>query len=83
MMQSYARKATKRAVIGGGLLGLEAVKALLDLGLKEVHVVEFASRLMPRQIDEAGSRGLQAKLERLGLEIHLDSFVMSSSDFPS
>lgn len=72
MMQAHARKATKGAVIGGGLLGLEAAKALLDLGLKEVHVVEFASRLMPRQIDEAGSRVLQAKLETLGLQIHLN-----------
>jgi nitrite reductase (NADH) large subunit len=72
LMQSHARKATKGAVIGGGLLGLEAAKALLDLGLKEVHVVEFASRLMPRQIDEAGSRVLQAKLETLGLKIHLN-----------
>jgi nitrite reductase (NADH) large subunit len=72
MMQAHARKATKGAVIGGGLLGLEAAKALLDLGLQEVHVVEFASRLMPRQIDEAGSRVLQAKLETLGLKIHLN-----------
>ncbi len=72
LMQSHARKATKGAVIGGGLLGLEAAKALLDLGLKEVHVVEFAPRLMPRQIDEAGSRVLQAKLETLGLQIHLN-----------
>ena len=72
LMQNHAKKATKGAVIGGGLLGLEAAKALLDLGLKEVHVVEFASRLMPRQIDEAGSRVLQAKLETLGLKIHLN-----------
>ena len=43
------------AVIGGGLLGLEAAKAAYDLGL-ETHVVEFAPRLMPRQVDDAGSR---------------------------
>jgi nitrite reductase (NADH) large subunit len=72
LMQNHAKKATKGAVIGGGLLGLEAAKALLDLGLKEVHVVEFAPRLMPRQIDEAGSKVLQAKLETLGLQIHLN-----------
>ena len=72
LMQNHARKATKGAVIGGGLLGLEAAKALLDLGLKEVHVVEFASRLMPRQIDEAGSNVLKSKLETLGLKIHLN-----------
>ncbi len=72
MMQAHARKATKGAVIGGGLLGLEAAKALLDLGLQETHVIEFAPRLMPRQIDEAGSQLLQAKLESLGLKIHLN-----------
>lgn len=71
LIQSYARKARKGAVLGGGLLGLEAAKALLDLGLDEAHVVEFAPRLMPRQIDEAGSGVLQRKLESLGLHIHL------------
>ncbi|WP_266363268.1 nitrite reductase large subunit NirB [Tellurirhabdus rosea] len=71
MIQAHARKARKGAVLGGGLLGLEAAKALLDLGLDEAHVVEFAPRLMPRQIDEAGSAVLQRKLEELGLRIHL------------
>ena len=52
------RRSRKRcAVIGGGLLGLEAAKAAYDLGL-ETHVVEFAPRLMPRQVDDAGSRML-------------------------
>lgn len=71
LIQSYAKKAKKGAVLGGGLLGLEAAKALLDLGLEEAHVVEFAQRLMPRQIDEAGSHMLQSQLEALGLNIHL------------
>jgi nitrite reductase (NADH) large subunit len=71
LIQSYAPQARKGAVLGGGLLGLEAAKALLDLGLEEAHVIEFAPRLMPRQIDEAGSRTLQNKLESLGLTIHL------------
>jgi nitrite reductase (NADH) large subunit len=66
---SYARKVKRGAVMGGGLLGLEAAKALLDLGL-ETHVVEFASRLMPRQIDEAGSEILAYKLSQLGIVIH-------------
>lgn len=71
LIQSFAKRAKKGAVLGGGLLGLEAAKALLDLGLKETHVVEFAPRLMPRQIDEAGSKMLQSQLENLGLQIHL------------
>ncbi|MDJ1492549.1 nitrite reductase large subunit NirB [Cytophagaceae bacterium DM2B3-1] len=72
MMQSYAKKARKGAVIGGGLLGLEAAKAMLDLGIEETHVIEFAPRLMPRQIDDQGSAMLRSKLQELGLEIHLN-----------
>ncbi len=71
LIQAHARKARRGAVMGGGLLGLEAAKALLDLGLDEAHVVEFAPRLMPRQIDDAGSGVLQRQLETLGLQIHL------------
>ena len=71
LIQSYASKVRRGAVLGGGLLGLEAAKALLDLGMEEAHVVEFAPRLMPRQIDDAGSGILQRQLESLGLNIHL------------
>ena len=71
-IKAAAATARHGAVLGGGLLGLEAAKALLDLGVAETHVVEFAPRLMPRQIDAAGSQMLQTKLEALGLRIHLN-----------
>lgn len=60
----------KAAVLGGGLLGLEAGKAVLDMGL-EPHIVEFAPKLMPRQLDSRSSNVLQLKLESIGLNIHL------------
>jgi nitrite reductase (NADH) large subunit len=66
----YAAESRRCAVIGGGLLGLEAAKAAYDLGL-ETHVVEFAGRLMPRQVDDAGSRTLVRKIEALGVRVHL------------
>ncbi|MDN3669658.1 nitrite reductase large subunit NirB [Echinicola jeungdonensis] len=66
----YGKKATSAAVIGGGLLGLEAAKAVMDMGL-EAHVIEFAPRLMPRQLDDAGASILKSKLEDLGISIHL------------
>ncbi len=66
----YAKQAKTCAVIGGGLLGLEAAKAAYDLGL-ETHVIEFSPRLMPRQIDGAGSRLLVKKIEELGVRVHL------------
>src|SRR5207247_6200251 len=70
-MIAYGQAAKTAAVIGGGLLGLEAAKAAYDLGL-ETHVVEFAPRLMPRQIDEAGSRTLVKQIEDLGVRVHLN-----------
>ena len=70
LMSTHSRKVKKGAVIGGGLLGLEAAKAMLDLGITDTHVIEFASRLMPRQVDDVGSSMLQSKLESLGLTIH-------------
>jgi NAD(P)H-dependent nitrite reductase large subunit/NAD(P)H-dependent nitrite reductase small subunit len=68
---AYSGTATRAAVLGGGLLGLEAAKAVRDLGM-ETHVVEFASRLMPRQVDEAGSRALLERIESLGVTVHLN-----------
>jgi nitrite reductase (NADH) large subunit len=57
-------------VIGGGLLGLEAAKALRDLGL-ETHIVEFAPRLMAVQLDDAAGRLLRRKIEALGAGVHV------------
>lgn len=76
MMTTWAeqlkKKSKKGAVIGGGLLGLEAAKAMIDLGITDTSVIEFAPRLMPRQIDEAGSKLLRSKLEALGLTIYTE-----------
>lgn len=56
-------------VLGGGLLGLEAANALRGLGL-ETHVVEFAPRLMPMQVDEGGGAVLKRHIEALGVKVH-------------
>lgn len=72
LIKAYAATAKTGAVMGGGLLGLEAAKALIDLGIENTHVIEFAPRLMPRQVDSAGSSMLQAKLKELGLSVHLN-----------
>lgn len=64
----YSKDHKRCVVLGGGLLGLEAAKAAYDLGC-EVHVVEFAPRLMPRQVDDQGSKLLVSKIEALGLKV--------------
>jgi nitrite reductase (NADH) large subunit len=69
-IRSYAEGRRVGAVIGGGLLGLEAANALRLLGL-DTHVVEFAPWLMPVQVDEAGGAMLRRYLADLGIVAHL------------
>ncbi|WP_255668341.1 nitrite reductase large subunit NirB [Brevibacillus daliensis] len=66
-MLSAAKTYKKAAVIGGGLLGLEAAKGLCQLGM-EVTVVHLAEYLMERQLDPTAARMLQTELERQGLK---------------
>ncbi|MFD4501828.1 nitrite reductase large subunit NirB [Streptomyces sp. NPDC058457] len=69
-IEEYARsRATVGAVVGGGLLGLEAAGALKGLGLTS-HIVEFAPRLMPVQVDEGGGAALLRTIEEMGLTVH-------------
>ncbi|MBA3980849.1 MAG: nitrite reductase (NAD(P)H) [Alcanivorax sp.] len=68
-IRDSAAESKRGVVIGGGLLGLEAAKALKDLGL-DTHVVEFAPRLMAVQLDEGGARLLRRKIEALGVQVH-------------
>jgi nitrite reductase (NADH) large subunit len=69
---AYRTRSRRAAVIGGGLLGLEAARAMHDAGV-ETHVLEISNRLMPRQLDAAGARLLEAGIRRLGVQIHLGS----------
>ncbi|WP_329277178.1 nitrite reductase large subunit NirB [Streptomyces sp. NBC_01451] len=68
-IEEYASTRTTGAVVGGGLLGLEAAGALKGLGLTS-HIVEFAPRLMPVQVDEGGGAALLRTIEDMGLSVH-------------
>jgi len=68
-ISAYAKTCKIGVVVGGGLLGLEAANALKNMGLN-THVVEFAPRLMPVQIDDAGGNVLRTQIEALGVWIH-------------
>ncbi|HWG25125.1 nitrite reductase large subunit NirB [Actinospica sp.] len=68
-IKEYAQGRRVGAVVGGGLLGLEAAGALSSLGL-DTHVIEFAPRLMPLQVDDAGGMALRQRITDLGVTIH-------------
>ena len=70
-IRKSAEGVKRGVVVGGGLLGLEAANALKSLGL-EAHVVEFAPRLMPVQLDDEGGQLLREKIEELGVRVHTE-----------
>jgi nitrite reductase (NADH) large subunit len=61
----------KAAVIGGGLLGLEAARGLLNLGM-DVTVIHLMPYLMERQLDPTASNLLKKKLEKQGMKFLLE-----------
>lgn len=72
----YSRITRSRhlVVVGGGLLGLEAAKALLRLNTK-ITVIQQASRLMNRQLDDSAAHILQDEIEALGISVITNSGV--------
>jgi nitrite reductase (NADH) large subunit len=71
-MLAWAQGHRKVAIIGGGLLGLEAARGLLARGL-EVHVVHRAERLMNVQLDGQAAAILRRGVEELGIHVHLQT----------
>ena len=67
---AYAETSDRAIVLGGGLLGLEAAKGLLNHGL-EVTVVERGPRIMPQQLDATAAQLLQRQLEGMGVRFLL------------
>jgi assimilatory nitrate reductase electron transfer subunit len=66
-----ARAAARAVVIGGGLLGVSAARALAALDLP-VELVHHAPFLMERQLDEGAGRQVRRTLERLGVVTYVD-----------
>ncbi|MGE0681702.1 MAG: nitrite reductase large subunit NirB [Candidatus Binatia bacterium] len=68
---SYAKQCKRAAVIGGGLLGLEAARGLLTHGV-EVTVLEAAPQLMPAQLDAEAAALLKTTMEQMGVQVFLE-----------
>jgi nitrite reductase (NADH) large subunit len=66
----YAAKCRRAVVIGGGLLGLEAARGLLNHGA-EVHVVHLMGHLMEVQLDPQAGAILKTTIEKMGIRVHL------------
>ncbi|HSJ69517.1 MAG TPA: FAD-dependent oxidoreductase, partial [Anditalea sp.] len=61
-------------IVGGGLLGLELAASLREISIK-VTIVQLASRLMERQLDQTASSLLREKIEEMGVTLFLNNQV--------
>lgn len=74
-----SRDSKSAAIIGGGLLGLEAVKACYDMKVPIVHAIDTNAGLMSRQLDLEGGTLLKDKIEALAagtdqeIKVHLNA----------
>ncbi len=71
MMLEAAKRYKKAVVIGGGLLGLEAARGLMNQGM-DVHVVHLLPYLMEMQLDPAAAKLLQRDLEAQGMKFLME-----------
>ena len=70
-MITQAAHRTKAAVIGGGLLGLEAARGLQNRGLS-VDVIHAGPTLMNAQLDDVAGGILRKSVQDIGITVHLD-----------
>jgi len=75
-MRQYARPGDNAVVLGGGLLGLEAAKAMSDRGL-HVTVIHLSHGLMNTQLDFVGGEMLRRQIERCGMFVRIGRTIES------
>ncbi len=75
-MVEYAADAGRATVIGGGLLGLEAARGLMNRGL-DVDVVHLTPYIMDQQLDASSGDMLKVLLEDMGVKFHLEKMTTS------
>ncbi|WP_030681939.1 NAD(P)/FAD-dependent oxidoreductase, partial [Streptomyces rimosus] len=73
-----ARPGARAVVIGGGLLGVSAARALAERGVP-VLLAQQGEHLMERQLDAGAAALLRAHLEALGVEVHTECRVRGLS----
>ncbi|MFF4355629.1 NAD(P)/FAD-dependent oxidoreductase [Streptomyces sp. NPDC001604] len=73
-LSKAVRPGVKAVVIGGGLLGVSAARALARRGA-QVVLAQQGERLMERQLDPSASKLVQRHLKDLGVEIHTECRV--------
>ena len=70
-IMAFANGARNIAVLGGGLLALEAVRGLGGRG-RQVQLIHRGAQLMKEQLDEQAALHLQRRVENFGIKVRLN-----------
>ncbi|MGW1777098.1 NAD(P)/FAD-dependent oxidoreductase [Streptomyces sp. NPDC002104] len=81
-LSAAVRPGVRAVVIGGGLLGVSAARALAERGA-QVVLAQQGERLMERQLDAEASELLHEHLTGMGVEIHTECRVRGLSTTPA
>ena len=73
-IMAFARHARRAVIIGGGLLGLEAARGLLNRNI-DVHVVHLMPHVMDAQLDATAGAILQRQLAEMGVQLHFETLT--------
>ncbi|HID95532.1 MAG TPA: NAD(P)/FAD-dependent oxidoreductase [Candidatus Latescibacteria bacterium] len=68
----------KALVVGGGLIGLKATEALMELGIK-VTIVELADRILSATFDKKASKIIEDALSQMGCRLITSNTVVEFS----
>ena len=69
-IDALAEKAEHIAIIGSGLVGLDAAYGLMETG-KKVSIIEMADQILPIQLDKTGAFEYQKRFEKAGATFYL------------
>nr|CAQ77147.1 nitrite reductase [Blastobotrys adeninivorans] len=74
----FETKGKRAIVVGGGLLGLEAAKSLLDMEkFHNISIVHRSKWLLSQQLDQTGGEFLCKSVRELGVEVRLSTEIVS------
>ncbi len=73
-IKKHAKKAMNIAIIGSGLVGMDALESLVKIGAK-VHLVDFAPHVLSLQLDEYSANVYMEAFKKYGVEGHFNTLA--------
>lgn len=58
-------------IMGGGLVAIDVLSGLVDMGIQGIHLIEMQNRILPIQLDKRSSKTYEEEFEKRGVTFHL------------